>query len=69
MHVVASQPIEVCPLAEFLIGKMQGNYYDFEKERPQPVEGMLTLPDRPGFGIEFDSEKITEMRPVHWKLS
>ena len=58
MHVVASQSPDVCPLVEYLIGKMDGNYYHFEKNAPRAVNGKLTLPDRPGFGIELDSSKI-----------
>ncbi len=66
IHVVASQPIEVCPLVEYLIQKMQ-SYYDFEKHQFRPVDGMLELPDRPGFGIELDESKIEDIRPVSWK--
>lgn len=66
MHVVASQPIEVCPLVEYLIRKMQGKYYHFEKRVPRPVNGEFTMPERPGFGIEFDESKIADLRPVHW---
>lgn len=68
MHVVASQPVEVCPLVEYLIQKMS-NYYDFEKYQPRPVNGMLELPDRPGFGIELDESKIADIRPVTWRQS
>jgi len=68
MHVVASQPIEVCPLVEYLIQKM-GSYYDFEKYQPKPVNGMLELPDRPGFGIELDESKIADIRTVSWQQS
>jgi L-alanine-DL-glutamate epimerase-like enolase superfamily enzyme len=28
------------------------------------VEGMLELPDRPGFGIELDESKIEDIQPV-----
>jgi L-rhamnonate dehydratase len=66
MHTVASQPVEVCPLVEYLIQKMS-NYYDFEKYQPRPVNGMLELPDRPGFGIELDESKIADIRPVTWR--
>jgi L-alanine-DL-glutamate epimerase-like enolase superfamily enzyme len=66
MHVVASQPVEVCPLVEYLIQKMS-RYYEFEKRQPKPVSGLLELPDRPGFGIELDESKIAEIRPVSWK--
>jgi L-rhamnonate dehydratase len=63
MHVVASQPLEVCPLVEYLIQKM-GTYYEFEKYQPKPVNGTLELPDRPGFGIELDESKIQDLRLV-----
>jgi L-alanine-DL-glutamate epimerase-like enolase superfamily enzyme len=66
MHVVASQPIEVCPLVEYLIQKMRG-YYDFEKHQPRPVDGILELSGRPGFGIELDESKIEDIRPVSWQ--
>jgi L-rhamnonate dehydratase len=66
MHVVASQPIEVCPLVEYLIRKMHG-YYDFEKHQHRPVDGILELSDRPGFGIELDESKIEDIRVVSWQ--
>jgi L-rhamnonate dehydratase len=66
MHVVASQPVEVCPLVEYLIQKMN-SYYDFEKHQPKPVNGILELSDRPGFGIELDESKIEDIRPVSWQ--
>ena len=66
MHVVASRPIETCPLVEYLIQKMR-SYYQFEKHQPRPVNGILELPNRPGFGIELDESKIKEIRPISWK--
>ncbi|MCP4610757.1 MAG: mandelate racemase [Planctomycetes bacterium] len=66
MHVVASQPIEVCPLVEYLINKMN-SYYNFEKHQPKPVNGIIELSDRPGFGIELDESKISDIRPVSWQ--
>jgi L-rhamnonate dehydratase len=65
MHVVASQPVEVCPLVEYLIQKMS-NYYMFEKHQPHPVNGMIKLPDKPGFGIELDESKIEDMQVRNW---
>ncbi len=67
MHVVASQSPDVCPLVEYLIQKMNGDYYYFEKEPPKPVNGILTLPDRPGFGIELDGSKISKKEPIGWR--
>ena len=68
MHVVASQPVEICPLVEYLIRKMD-TYYHFEKHQPRPVNGMLELPERPGFGIELDESKIADVRAVSWQQS
>ena len=67
MHVVASQSPDVCPLVEYLIGKMDGNYYYFEKNAPRAVNGKLTLPDNPGFGIELDSSKINKREIITWR--
>jgi len=66
LHVVASQPVEVCPLVEYLIQKME-SYYHFEKHQPRPVNGMLELSERPGFGIELDESKIADVRAVSWQ--
>ena len=34
------------------------SYYYFEKYQLTPVEGKISLPNRPGFGIEFDPAKV-----------
>lgn len=57
LHVVASQSPLTCPLVEYLIGKMESYYY-FEKYGLKPEQGKITLPRRPGFGIEFDPGKV-----------
>lgn len=67
MHVVASQDPQVCPLVEYLIGKMTGNYYFFEKDPPLAVGGKLNLPDRPGFGIELDESRIASQKIITWR--
>ena len=59
LHIVASQSPSVCPMGEFLYDKMQGYYY-FEQEELQPVNGSITLPDKPGFGLSWDESKIEE---------
>ena len=46
-----------CPLAEYLILKMQ-SYYHFEKNPPLPVKARIALPQGPGFGIELDPAKV-----------
>lgn len=62
LHVVASQSPMICPLVEYLILKMR-YYYHFEKYALAPVDGMIDLPVRPGFGIEFDPSKIERQTP------
>lgn len=67
MHVVASQSPHVCPLVEYLINKMNGKYYYFEKDPPQPENAVLSLPNRPGFGIGLDESKISEKETITWR--
>jgi L-alanine-DL-glutamate epimerase-like enolase superfamily enzyme len=57
LHVVASQSPMTCPLVEYLITKM-ANYYFFETPQLKPVNGKITLPEGPGFGVELDTAKI-----------
>jgi L-rhamnonate dehydratase len=65
LHLIASQSPAVCPLAEYLILKMK-SYYHFEKVAPIPKNARFTLPDTPGFGIEFDDAKIEQRQLAHW---
>lgn len=67
MHVVASQPTDVCPLVEYLIRKMEGKWYELEKNPVRSTDGTLALPDRPGFGIELDGSKIAKIEPITWR--
>lgn len=57
IHVIASQSPMTCPLAEYLILKMQ-SYYHFEKHPPAPVKARIALPQGPGFNIELDAAKV-----------
>jgi L-alanine-DL-glutamate epimerase-like enolase superfamily enzyme len=66
LHVVAAQSPMTCPLVEFLLTKMTDNYYFFEKNQLTPVNGRIALPERPGFGIEFDPARVEKQTPVRW---
>jgi L-alanine-DL-glutamate epimerase-like enolase superfamily enzyme len=57
LHLIASQSLAVCPLAEYLVLKMR-SYYHFEKVSPTPAKAHFPLPETPGFGIEFDPAKV-----------
>ena len=65
LHVVASQSPMTCPLVEYLILKMQ-SYYHFEKHPPGPAAGRIALREAPGFGIEFDPDRIGKQTQVSW---
>lgn len=63
LHVVASQSPMTCPLVEYLITKMR-YYYSFEKHQLRPENGHIALPERPGFGIEWNDAAIEKKEPV-----
>ncbi|HYO81976.1 MAG TPA: enolase C-terminal domain-like protein [Bryobacteraceae bacterium] len=63
LHVVASQSPSTCPLVEYLHSKMK-SYYWFETAKLEPVKGFIALPDRPGFGIEFDPARVLKQTAV-----
>jgi len=65
LHVIASQSPAVCPLAEYLILKMQ-SYYHFEKHPPAIEKAHFPLPDAPGYGIELDDAKVESREMMHW---
>ena len=65
--MVASQSARVCPLVEFLFRKMTGDWYYFESTPPRPVNATLTLPEKPGFGIELDASKIKKREMITWR--
>ena len=62
LHVIASQSPHVCPIMEYMVNRLnsgQWKYY-FEKYALIPSEGMIALPERPGFGIELDPRDMDE---------
>ena len=38
----------------------------FLKTPLQPVNGVITLPETPGLGMDLDDAKIEEQRPLSW---
>ena len=57
LHIVASQSPALCPFGEYLINYVPEKLH-FMKDAPLTANGWVTLPDRPGFGIELDTAKI-----------
>jgi len=65
LHLIASQSPAVCPLAEYLILKMQ-SYYHFEKSPLVPKNAHFALPEGPGYGIELDESKVEGRELKRW---
>ena len=57
LHIVARQSPALCPFGESLINYVPEKLH-FMKDAPLTANGWVTLPDRPGFGIELDTAKI-----------
>ncbi|HTU65285.1 MAG TPA: enolase C-terminal domain-like protein [Steroidobacteraceae bacterium] len=57
LHIVASQSPTVCPFGEYLINHVPEKLH-FIKDPPLTTNGFVTLPDKPGFGIELDAAKV-----------
>jgi len=66
IHLIASQPVNVCPMLEYLIKWNQIHQF-FLKEPIQPEGGFVALPERPGMGIELDLEKIESQHELSWQ--
>lgn len=62
-HLIASQPANLCPLLEYLI-KWNEIHQFFWKEPLKPVNGVVTVPDRPGMGMEIDESKVRRRREI-----
>lgn len=66
-HVVASQPVYLCPMIEYLFQSHLDRMQYFHKKVLRPVNGWLELPTDPGFNIVFDENKIDEKRELKWE--
>lgn len=64
LHVVASQSPEVCPMAEYLINHMPYKL-NFQKNPLLTRNGVIALPTLPGFGIEWDENKISKKELIN----
>ncbi|NJN82721.1 MAG: hypothetical protein HC802_10900 [Caldilineaceae bacterium] len=55
--MIAAWPQTTCPLLEFLV-KWNAIHQFFLAYPVVPVNGVVTLSDRPGIGMELDDAKI-----------
>ena len=64
-HFIAAQSPTLCPMLEYLV-KWNEVYQHFFAQSIKPVNGMITVPDRPGMGIALDPAKIENERLLLW---
>ena len=65
VHVLATQPASLCPMLEFLMNHSLVHQFFF-KEPIEPRNGVVSLPAKPGLGVEFDESKIRRRRVLSW---
>jgi L-alanine-DL-glutamate epimerase-like enolase superfamily enzyme len=63
LHVAAASSPTVVPMVEFLV-LHQRHKQAFMKGFLEPKQGVLTLPEAPGLGIELDPSKIQSRREL-----
>ena len=65
-HLIASQPPTTTPIQEFLI-KWNIVHQYFLQEPLNPVNGVITVPDSPGLGLEIDQSKVLADRQLTFR--
>ena len=65
-HLIASQPPTTTPIQEYLI-KWNMVHQFFLKSPLQPINGMITVPDAPGLGLELDDLKVAAEREITFR--
>jgi L-alanine-DL-glutamate epimerase-like enolase superfamily enzyme len=64
-HLTLAMPELLAPMVEYLV-KWNELLQFFWQEPVKPVDGMVTLPDRPGLGVEIDESKIVSEKELRW---
>jgi L-alanine-DL-glutamate epimerase-like enolase superfamily enzyme len=65
IQLSAALPIPAVPLVEYLV-KWNELHQFFFANPVQPVNGMVTVPQGPGMGVELDPAKIERERDLDW---
>ena len=65
VHLIAAMPAATMPLVEYLVKWNQVHQFFF-KEPVMPKNGMVTLPQGPGMGVDLDPAKIESERDITW---
>jgi L-rhamnonate dehydratase len=64
-HLIASQPANLCPLLEYLV-KWNEIHQFFLKTPLKPANGVVTVPEAPGLGMDLDADKIDSQQLLNW---
>ncbi|MDP8924752.1 MAG: mandelate racemase/muconate lactonizing protein [Chloroflexota bacterium] len=64
-HLIASQPANLCPILEYLV-KWNEIHQFFLKTPLKPKNGVVTLPETPGLGMELDEAKTEERKELRF---
>ena len=65
VQLIAAMPAATMPLVEYLVKWNQLHQF-FWKEPVMPVDGVVSVPQGPGMGVELDPAKIEEERDITW---
>jgi L-alanine-DL-glutamate epimerase-like enolase superfamily enzyme len=64
-HLTLAMPPLLMPMVEYLV-KWNELLQFFWKNPVKPVDGTVTLSDRPGFGMEYDPSRIESDEELRW---
>lgn len=64
---IAAQPPTLCPILEYLIKWNEIHQYFFRNPL-KPLNGMISVPQDPGMGMELDEAKIESERELRWSV-
>jgi L-rhamnonate dehydratase len=65
LHLTMATPELLAPMVEYLV-KWNELLQFFWREPVKPVDGMISVSDRPGLGVEIDQDKIESEEELQW---
>ncbi len=65
LHLTAAMPTTTVPMVEYLV-KWNELLQFFWREPVTPINGMVTVPQKPGMGMEIDASKVKSERELSW---
>ena len=65
-QLTAAQSPSLAPFIEYLV-QWNEVFQFFMKHPVKPVNGQITVSDRPGLGLEIDESKVTSRRTIRFE--